>query len=272
MKRMKCKSRMLVFFLLVFVLTLEFTYAQQFSVPRPSPNATVSQTIGLTDVKITYCRPGVKNRTIWGELVPYDNVWRTGANECTKISFSTDVMINGQELKAGEYSLFTIPSKTDWTVIFNKNTSLWGAMGYKAEEDVLRITVKSKQADFKERMSFSIEDMTNNAANIVFHWERIQVPIALTVDTNALLIANAKRAFDWRASFQAATYGFANELDLDAGLNWVNASISMNKNYNNLNLKARYLAKMDKKNDLACFLFSNKSPASSTSPEAFCRQ
>lgn len=249
MKNILGKPSILLVIFMIFLMMVEFCYAQQFSIPRPSPNASVSQTVGLTVVKITYSSPGVKGRTIWGELVPFDKVWRTGANECTKISFSTDVMLNGQEIKAGEYSLFTIPSLSEWSVILNKNTSLWGAMGYKEEEDVLRIKVKPKQADFKERMSFSIEDMTNNSANIILHWEKIKVPFTLTVDTNALLVDNARKALNWQIPFQAASYCLTNNLDMEEGYNWVNVSISMNENYNNTSLKAQYLDKLGKKND-----------------------
>ena len=99
----------------------------QLDLPRPSPKATVSQTVGLTDITITYCRPGVKGRVIWGGLVPYDQVWRTGANEATTITFSDEVTIEGTKLPAGTYGLFTIPGKDEWTVIFNKGAKQWGA-------------------------------------------------------------------------------------------------------------------------------------------------
>ena len=121
-------------------------HAQQaLKLPRPSPKATVVQTVGLTDVTITYSRPGVKGRTIWGDLVPYDKVWRTGANEATTFQVSQDVKINGQALPAGTYSLHTIPGKTQWTVIFNKTADQWGSYDYDQTKDALRIQVTPAQ-------------------------------------------------------------------------------------------------------------------------------
>ncbi|MEJ2538153.1 MAG: DUF2911 domain-containing protein, partial [Calditrichia bacterium] len=118
---------------IVLVFNINMLYAQ-LELPRVSPKASVSQTIGITEVEIHYCRPGVKGRTIWGGLVPYNELWRTGANEATTISFSTDVMINGNNLEKGKYSLFTIPTENEWTVVFNKNAELSGTNGYQESE------------------------------------------------------------------------------------------------------------------------------------------
>ena len=115
----------------------------QLELPRVSPKATVSQTVGLTDVTITYCRPSVRGRTIWGGLVPYDEVWRTGANEATTITFTDDVTIDGNKLPAGTYGLFTVPGKDEWTVVFNKGAKQWGAYEYKQDQDALRIKVEA---------------------------------------------------------------------------------------------------------------------------------
>jgi hypothetical protein len=155
---------------------------QQRQGPRPSPNATVSQTVGLTEVTIKYSRPGVKNREIWGKLVPYGQVWRTGANENTTIKFSTPVKINGHELPAGTYGVQTIPTATEWTIIFSKDSNEWGAFTYKQADDALRIQAKPQPAEFRERMAFDFEDMTDNAAKVVLHWEKLKVSFNIEVD------------------------------------------------------------------------------------------
>ncbi len=147
--------------------------------PRVSPNASVSQTIGVTEVTISYGRPGVKGRTIWGELVPYGEVWRTGANEATTISFSQDVTIEGEPLPAGTYALFTIPKEGEWTIVFNKTAQQWGAFNYEAKQDALRVKVKPQPTSPQEWMSFSFEELTANGATVVLRWEKLAVPFKI---------------------------------------------------------------------------------------------
>ena len=125
------------------VFSLGLLQAQD--LPMPSPAASVKQRVGLTDIEITYSRPGVKDRVIFGDLVPYNEMWRTGANKASAISFSTDVMIMGNELKAGTYAIFTTPGESEWEIIFNNNTEQWGTSAHKDEEDVLKIKVKSEE-------------------------------------------------------------------------------------------------------------------------------
>src|SRR5512133_2105001 len=132
--------------------------AQQVQLPRVSQKASVTQTIGLTDVTITYSRPGVKNRTIWGGLVPYDQVWRTGANEATQIKISSDVTINGQKLAAGSYSLHTIPGKDEWTIVFNGTANQWGSFDYDPAKDTLRVKTKPVWLnESEERLTYSFD-------------------------------------------------------------------------------------------------------------------
>lgn len=169
--------------LLVAVLTTLLTLpalAQRGSdKPRVSPNASVSQTIGVTEVTISYGRPGVKGRTVWGELVPYGKVWRTGANEATTISFSKDVIIEGELLPAGTYGLFTVPKDGEWIIVFNKNAQQWGAFDYEASQDALRVKVKPQAADKQEWMSFSFEDLSPNGATVVLRWDKLAVPFKI---------------------------------------------------------------------------------------------
>ena len=146
---------------------------------RLSPKAGIFQTVGLTDINISYSRPGVKTRKIWGELVPYNKVWRTGADEATKFTFSTDVMIEGKKLIAGSYSFFAIPGQNEWTLIFNKVADQWGAFTYNEAEDALRIKVKPLTNSNHEWLLYSFTEMDSKhpaSAQINLMWENIKVP------------------------------------------------------------------------------------------------
>lgn len=158
---------------------------------RISPKASVSQTIGFTEVTISYSRPGVKGRKIWGGLVPYDKVWRTGANEATKITFSKDVTIEGKKLPAGTYAFFAIPAQNEWTLIFNKVSDQWGAFTYNEVQDALRIKVKPVTNNFHEWMEYTFSNMNvqkagmTNSAVINLVWEKLRVPFKVEVTTLA---------------------------------------------------------------------------------------
>lgn len=147
---------------------------------RPSPNASVSQTIGTTEVSVTYGRPAVKGRNVWADLAPYGKVWRTGANECSTITFSKNVLVEGKPVAAGTYGLFTIPGKDEWTWILSKNASQWGAFSYKQGEDVLRVTVKPHMAEHgHEWLTLAFEHLSPGGATLGLHWEKIAVPLKI---------------------------------------------------------------------------------------------
>ncbi|MEA2692609.1 MAG: hypothetical protein QOJ16_1996 [Acidobacteriota bacterium] len=216
--------------------------AQQIDLPRPSPNASVTQNIGITEVSIHYSRPGVKGRKIWGALVPYGEVWRTGANENTTIRFSTPVKIEGHELPAGLYGLQTLPTAGEWTLILSKDADQWGAFSYKQEHDALRVQVKPQPAEMQERMSFDFADLTDTAAKVVLRWEKVAVPFTVEVDTPKLVEAKAKTAIGWRGPYQAASYCMQNNACLDDAGKWLDASIALDGNFNNYRAKADLLA------------------------------
>jgi len=239
-------------------LTAGATFAQQLDLPRPSPNASVSQTIGVTEITIKYSRPGVKDRQIWGKLVPYGEVWRTGANENTTIRFSTPVKVDGHELAAGIYGLQTIPNAGAWTVIFSKDADEWGAFSYKQEDDALRIQATPQPAEFRERMAFDFDDVTDNTAKVVLHWEKLKVPFTVEVDTPALVAAKVKKAVTWQTPYQAASYCIQNNSCLDDASRWLDASIALEENYGNLRAKAMLLAK---KNDPAAAGYAQRALA-----------
>jgi len=226
-----------------------FAQQQQLQLPRPSPNATVTQTVGITDISIHYSRPGVKGRTIWGGLVPYGEVWRTGANENTTIRFSTPVKIEGKDLPAGLYGLQTIPTADQWTVIFSKDADQWGAFSYKPENDALRVQVKPQPAGFRERMAFDIEDVTDTAAKIVLHWEKLQVPFTVEVDTTKLTADAVKNTMRSQNFVQAANYCIQANACLDEAGRWLDASIALEPTFGNQRAKAMLLAKQNKYKD-----------------------
>jgi len=183
---MNRKSVRIINTLFIFCLVLFFTgtlSAQNNNKQvRVSPKAMVKQTVGLTEVTIDYSRPGVKGRTIWGNLVAYNVVWRAGADEATKLTFSTDVKINGKSLKAGSYSFFVIPTKNNWTLIFNKVATQWGAFEYNESEDVFRIEVTPEDGNFQEWLSYTITKTVDNSAIIRLEWEKIKVPFTVEVE------------------------------------------------------------------------------------------
>jgi hypothetical protein len=161
---------------LLMLLVMTFYAAGQKT--RVSPMATVSQTLGeSTEITVKYSRPGAKGRDIWGDLVPYDKVWRTGANEATIITFSDDVLVEGNELAGGTYALFTIPSKEEWTLIFSKNANQWGAFKYDEKDDALRVKAKPMASGHSEWLQYAFEDLNGTSAMLVLDWEKLRIPV-----------------------------------------------------------------------------------------------
>lgn len=238
------------FVTLILLVAVGQTQAQsQLRLPRESQRASVSQTIGITDVTITYHRPRVKGRTIYGELVPYNQVWRTGANEATAITFSDDVTIDGQKLSAGRYSLHTIPTKTSWTIIFNKVAEQWGSYSYDQKQDALRVTVQPENAPKEETLKFDFMDVSENSAKCVMHWDTLRVGFNIGVEVEQKALASARAAMaaldpkDFRTPYQVAAYAFSKNLVPDEAMSWIEKSIAINSNFYNLSQKARMLAK-----------------------------
>lgn len=219
--------------------------------PRPSPKASLTQTVGITDITVTYSRPGVKGRVIWGDLVPYNKVWRTGANEATVISFSDDVLIQGQKLAAGKYSLHTIPSTAEWTIIFNKEVDQWGSYSYDPKSDALRVAVVTRPGPFREWMTFHIPDMSasGDTCELVLAWDKLEVPIPIRIATVERAFAAIDKALaaaktdSWRVPYRAADFAFNADTRLSDAMAWVDQSLAAEVNYFNLQLKAKLLAR-----------------------------
>ena len=204
----------------------------QIELPAPSPTATFSQKVGLTDVSITYSRPSKKGRTIFGDLVPYDKLWRTGANRATKISFSDDVKIGGKDLAAGTYALFTIPGEDEWTIIINKNSNQSGTGNYKESEDALRVSVKSiKIPGTIETLLINVEDVTPTSAVIELGWESTIVHVPLEVSIDERIMASIEQAMTvGPGTYQQAALSYQQSgKDLTQALDWMNKALKIHE-------------------------------------------
>lgn len=232
----------------VGAVTVSGLMAQEIKFPKPSPKASVFQEVGLAEITITYHSPGVKNREIWGKLVPYDKVWRTGANNATIIKFSDDVMVEGQPLKAGTYGLFTIPGKEKWIMIFSKQTDVWGTYGYKEEQDALRVTVKPRTVPHgMERLLFRFSNVTDNAAKVHLEWDKVSVGFTIKLETQKKVMESIKKSMAryWVAPYQSANYALKCEM-LEEAKKLANLSVSINPTYFNTLLKAKVYKKLAK--------------------------
>ncbi len=237
--------------ILMLVLFGVSSLLAQTTLPRVSQRQSVSQTVGDTTVSIVYHRPNIKSREVWDGLVPYGEVWRTGANENTTFEISNDVKINGQALPKGKYGLHTIPTKDSWTIIFNKVNNEWGSFNYNAKDDALRVIVKPVTGEFKETMTIDFDNVADTTANIVIAWEKIRVPFTLDVgDLNGRILNSFRREMV-SDPVQAANFVLGSKMNAnyEEALGWLNNSIKMNENYSNLNTKARLLAEMGRKDE-----------------------
>ena len=267
------------------VLCFACAASAQIQTPRPSQKASVMQRIGVTDVTITYSRPGVKGRQIWGDplpeqakvtgeatldnqnerpkgapIVPWGHVWRAGANEATTFVVTDDVLINGQKLPAGNYSLHTIPTKNEWTIVFNGTANQWGSFDYDAAKDTLRVKVKPEWVQTnQEWLAYTIDPVGEDSAQVNIRWEKVSVPFTVKVPDIAAAtftklkaaVANAKPD-DWRTPLQAGAYLVlvnTDPADDAQGLSWLDQSIKVKETFDNLRVKANALYKLGKKEE-----------------------
>ena len=272
------------FFAVLFVLCFAASAFAQITVPRPSQSASVMQRIGVTDVTVTYSRPGVKGRKIWGDplpeqadvkgeatlddqnkrpkdaaIVPYGHIWRTGANEATMFTVTDDVLINGQKLAAGTYSLHTIPTKDEWTIVFNGTANQWGSFSYDPAKDTLRVKAKPQWVnENQEWLAFNIDPVGEDSAQVNIRWEKISVPFTVKVaDVPATTMAKLKATVgnakpdDWRTRMQAGNYLLNNKDTADdaLGMEWLDQSIKVKETFQNLSAKANALYKAGKKEE-----------------------
>jgi hypothetical protein len=232
----------------IAVICLSSAANSQQKVLQLSQAASVTQTVGLTDITVTYHRPGVKGRDIWGKLEAYDKVWRAGANEATTVNFSDDVTIAGQQLKAGTYSFFVTPRQGDWTVIFNSQSKQWGAYSYDSTKDVLKFSMKPEVIPNEEWLSYSFSDLTISSVKLVLRWEKIALPITIETGTDAKIASanNAAVTAAWQQLNSYARYCIDSKTNWDKGMDAVERSIAINENAGNLRTKAELLAQSGK--------------------------
>lgn len=232
--------------LCAYPLRMKAQYSQ-LDLPRESQAGTVMQRIGTTDITVSYSRPSVKGRTVWGDVVPYDQMWRAGANENTVFTCTHDITVEGQPLPAGTYGLHTIPTKDKWTIIFSKDHTAWGSFFYKKEMDALRVDVTPRACAMTEQVTYDFADVVKDGATLTLRWEKLEVPVKLGVDVHGIVLAEMSAqlrglgAFAWEVWYEAAHYCHEEKIAPEKAMKWVDASIARQANFENQTLKATML-------------------------------
>lgn len=244
------------FFLHVLSVFFCTSALAQIQMPPASPTFELKGTVGLTEVKVIYSRPSARGRSVAGDLIPYNEVWRTGANASTKISFSTDVKLNGNPLPAGTYALYSLFTEEEATIILSKNLTLSGAMGYNPVNDQLRFKVPVKHpSSHYETFTISFSDFTMNSANLNLKWEHTKAMFAIESEVDPIVMKQIKEqvidvpSADTNTYFQAAAYFYETNRDAEQALSWVNKAINQRaeKGYWMVHLQAKLLARLNRK-------------------------
>ncbi|TXC77077.1 DUF2911 domain-containing protein [Luteibaculum oceani] len=220
--------------------------AQEINRPQPSPKCEFTQEVGLSKVSVEYSRPSVRGREIFGGLVPFGEMWRTGANASTKIEFSDDVEFGGKKVPAGKYALYTIPNKDKWTIILHKNLTYWGTGGtqYKIEEDAARVDVGAGATkELVESFTIAIENLKVDGADLVLKWANTQVSVPLKVNTDEQMEKQIQAFMNpkpnYRPYYNAASYYHETGKNLSQALAWVDEALKINKGFWISHLKAK---------------------------------
>ncbi len=247
MPSMSLRSALLSPLLALAAATIASAQSPQLTLPQPSQGAAVRQTIGVTEITIEYHRPRVRERAVWGAIVPYGEVWRAGANENTTIEFSTPVTVEGHAVAAGRYGLHAVPTAGAWTLILSSVDSAWGSFGYDAKEDLLRFDVQPQPAPHEEALAFTFDDATDRETTAALRWEKLRVPFKIAADTPELVYQSLKRElrglpqFFWQSWNQAANALITQKVHLDEAMVWVDRSIGVQSNFTNQMTKSRLL-------------------------------
>jgi hypothetical protein len=273
--------KQLVLFLLIFLVLVSGSLQAQsvpLDLPRDSQHAIVVQRIGLTDIKVNYHRPLVKDRKIWGKVVPYDSVWRAGANENTTILFADPVTIEGKPLEAGTYGLHMIPNEKEWTVIFSRNSTSWGAFTYSQEEDALRVTIKPQTAEFHEALAYDFDDVKADSTVLTMRWEKVAVPVKIGVNTNEIVQASLRKQlrglaqYTWDGWDDAANYLVTNKLNMEDALKYCDRSIQVEERFDNLHTKSIVLTALGRKDEAEKTLTLALTKANAQQMHSYARQ
>lgn len=242
-------KRMFAIVFLSFIVTISSIQAQAPAVPAASPSASLYQVVGISEVTVKYARPSVKGRTIFGGLVPHGEVWRTGANTNTTLTISHEATIGGVKVPAGTYGLFTIPGTSEWTVILSKDNANWGSGNYKKENDAARFTVKPEKVSNVELLTFNFESVDSDRARLTISWADVKTGFDIVFDSHKNVLDKLKADVSWSPSFRGADYLMKSGKDLDLAMKYIDISIAIDENYNNLKVKAQLLEKGGKKSD-----------------------
>ncbi|HEX8440597.1 DUF2911 domain-containing protein [Archangium sp.] len=221
----------------------------QLELPAPSPSAKVMQDVGLTEITVDYSSPGVKGRKIWGDLVPFEKPWRTGANASTKITFSKDVTFGGQPVPAGTYAIVSFPTEKGWTVALNKELGLFGGgKTYDAKDDVVRVPATTAEIPNRERLTFLFSNTTEDQTSLDLEWEKLRVSVPIKVNTAAHAQANIESTVNgsWRSLANAARYVSETSKDHTTALKYADASLALQSHWYNNWIKAEILARAGK--------------------------
>ena len=226
--------RAIIFTLLLFTVNLSFS---QINTPRVSPASEVEQMVGLTEIEIEYSRPSMRGREVFGNLVPFGKVWRTGADNSTKISFDTDVIISGKTIQSGTYSIFSIPNKESWEIIFYSDVELWGVPRDWSENKIVFSSMfdvkKLKKSNTVETFTISFNDLTNNDVNMNISWENSSVDIKIEVPTRSMVESDINKVLSDNPKssdyYAAAVFYRQENINLDKALEWMNKAIEMNE-------------------------------------------
>jgi hypothetical protein len=218
----------------------------QLNLPNASPDATFKQLVGFTDVEVKYSRPSARGRTIFGSLVPYNELWRTGAHDATTIHFSDSIKVNGTELPAGIYSLFTIPGESDWTIIINKDSEMHGTSEYSQDQDAIRFMVKSEKSPrYYETFTIELNDVSKDATNLILIWENTQVKFAIQSYADEKVMVeindriNIKKEDRPSLFYQSSLYYFNNNKDIKQAYTWIQVATGKSQEAGYLQLQAR---------------------------------
>jgi tetratricopeptide (TPR) repeat protein len=220
------------------VLMLAFfsvvSFGQALKVPAPSPQQTIKQAFALSEISITYCRPSAKGRIVFGDVVQYGQIWRTGANGATTITFGEDVTVEGKAIKAGTYAIYSIPNKESWDIMLYSDLELGGNVGeYNKEKEVARFAVKARPlAESVETFTINVADQSSNTASIEMSWEKTRVSFRVEADIDSKIMKNIESAVikDNKPYYQAASYYYENNKDLNLALEWINKAVANNPN------------------------------------------
>jgi tetratricopeptide (TPR) repeat protein len=249
------RTRLFLLLLAIAVFAATTLRAQTtLDLPDTSQKAVIMQRVGITDITISYHRPLVNGRKIWGGLVPMGQVWRAGANENTTIEFSTPVQVEGKALPPGKYGLHMIPNADQWTVIFSKMAVAWGSYTYNESEDALRVNVKPRENEMEDALEYEFENLKPDSVDVTMKWEKLAVPFHVAV-TDDVVLAHIREQFRGRAQYtwityaEAAQYCLTRKINLDEALKWADASIQQEERFENLSAKAEILKAMNRNDE-----------------------